>query len=103
MFWFRNHGITGESDSLRIPLRNANVPVVAYQDDGETTPVVVLRGWTGVKIDSALSVQALENAFLDGLGDQTQFAYKQNSDHPDYDNKSTELDAYYEGNHPEQS
>ena len=103
MIWIKNHGINGESDNLRIPLRNADVPVLAYQDDGETTPVVRLKRWTGLDIDTHLPDQAIENAFLDGLGDQVRFAYKEGADHPDYDDKAEELDAYYDGTHPDLS
>ena len=100
MIWIKNHGISGGSDNLRIPLRNEDAPVVAHQDDGETSPITVMRGWTGVDLDTDLPVQAIENAFLDGLGDQVRFAYKEDSDHPDYDDKAEELDAYYDGTHP---
>lgn len=103
MIWIKNHGVTGESDDLRIPLRNADAPVVAYQDDGKTTPIVSLRGWTGIKIDTQLPDQAIVNAFLDGFGDQTRFAYDEGANHPDFGSKADELDAYYNGTHPDLS
>lgn len=103
MIWIKNHGISGESDNLRIPIRNSNVPVVTYNDEGDTTTVVKLQRWTGLDIDTDLPDQAIENGFLDGLGDQVRFAYKEDADHADYNNKAEELDAYYDGTHPETS
>ena len=100
MIWIKNHGIQGESENLRISLKNAGVPVVTVKDDGDTTPITVFRRWTGIHIDSQLPDEALENAFLD-FEENVRFAYKEEAEHPDYDNKSDELDAYYDGTHPD--
>jgi len=100
MIWIKNHGIRGTSDNLRLPLRNADAPVVAYKDDDETTPITVMRGWTAVHIDTNLPDQAIRNAFIEGLGEQVIWAYEEDADHPDYDDKAEELDAYYAGTHP---
>ena len=101
MIWVKNHGIRGESDNLRLPLRNEDTPVVAYEDDGQTTPITVMRGWTGVHIDTDLPDQAIRNAFIEALGDQVCWAYEEDADHPDYSDKAEELDAYYDGTHPD--
>ena len=101
MIWIKNHNTSGKSDNLRIPLRNEDAPVVACADDGDTTPVVKMREWTGLEIETHLPDEALENAFLDALGDQVIWAHKQDADHPDYHDKAEELDAYYNGTHPD--
>lgn len=100
MIWIKNHGITGESDNLRIPLKDAGLSVTPHHDEGQTTPIVELRGWTGIKLDTGLPDQALENALLD-FDEKVIFAYKQDADHADYDDKAEELDAYYDGTHPD--
>lgn len=103
MIWIKNHGIRGGSDNLRILLRNEDTPVVAYQDDGETTPIIKLRGWTGIDLDTDLPDEALQNAFIEGLGEQVRWAYEEDADHPDYGDKAEELCAYYDGSHPDLS
>ena len=100
MIWIKSYNTTGESDNIRVPLRNEDVPVVAHQDSAETTQIVKLKGWTGVHLDTNLPDEAIENGFIDGLGNQVRWAYKEDADHPDYDDKAEELDAYYEGTHP---
>ena len=68
---------------------------------GETTAIIKLGGWTGVDLGTDLPDQALQNAFIGGLGGQVRWAYEQDADHPDYADKAEELDAYYEGTHPD--
>lgn len=100
MIWIKNHGIRGESDNLRVPLKDAGLSVTPHFEDGETNRIVKLQRWTGIELDANLPDQAIENAFLD-FNDDVIFASDRDSDHPDYDNKNEELDAYYDGTHPD--
>ena len=100
MIWIKNHGIRGESDNLRIPLRDANADVCAHVDADETTPITALRGWTGLHVDLTTEQQQCFSEALEG-GHKLRWAIGEPSEHPDYDNKSEELDAYYDGSHPD--
>ena len=100
MIWIKNHGISGESDNLRIPLRDANADVYAHIDNDETTPITALRGWTGVHIDLNAEQQRCFSEALEE-GHKLRWAIGEPADHPDFDNKAEELDAYYDGTHPD--
>ena len=100
MIWFKNHGITGSSDNLREPLSEEVDKITCHTDDPEGCPaIVVMDGWTGVKINS--DVSDVRDGFKDALGSQLRFAADKPSDHDDYNDKAEELDAYYNGDHPD--
>ena len=96
MIWIKNHGISGESDNLRIPLAEHIETMTCHQQDPEGCPaVVVFRDWTGVCIDE--DVADVRDGFEAALGSQLRFAVNEPTGHSDYDNKADELDAYYDG------
>ena len=100
MIWIKNHGIVGESDNLRIPLAENVDDITCHKNDAEGCPAVIqMRGWTGVKIDS--DVDQNRDGFESALGSQLRFAVDESSDHDDYEDKSEELDAFYNGTHPD--
>ena len=102
MIWIKNHGINGGSDDLRIPLAEEISDVVPWKEDAQQSQaVVVMRGWTGIDLDVNLPDEAISNDFSDALGDQIRWAHEEDADHPDYDDKAEELDAYYNRTHPE--
>ena len=102
MIWIKNHGIRGESDNLRIPLAGEIGEISCHKDDPEDCPaIVVMRGWTGVKIDS--DVSDVRDGFESALGSQLRFAADEPADHDDYDDKAEELTAIYNGEHPDHS
>ena len=100
MIWIKNHEIRGESDNLRIPLRDANADVCAHIDNDETTGITVMKGWTGIHINLNSDQQRCFSDALEG-DNKLRWAVGEPSEHPDYDNKSEELDAYYDGTHPD--
>ena len=100
MIWIKNHGITGESDNLRIPLSEQVGSVTTHRDDPKGSPaIVVLNGWTGVLIDD--DPADVRDGFETALGDQLRFAVDEPADYDDFSDKSDELDAFYDGTHPE--
>ena len=100
MIWIKNHGISGESDNLRIPLAEHVKAISCHQQDPEGCPAIVaLRGWTGVSIDA--DVADVRGGFETALGSQLRFAVDEPADHDDYSDKSEELDAFCDGSHPE--
>ena len=100
MIWITNHGITGKSDNVRIPLASEVDEISCHKNDPEGCPaVVVLRGWTGVLTDA--DVSDVRDGFEDALGSQLRFAVDESADHDDYEDKSEELDALYNGTHPD--
>ena len=100
MIWIKNHGINGESDNLRIPLAEHVEAITCHINDPEGCPaMVVLRGWTGVLIDE--DVTDVRDGFETALGEQLRFAVDEPADHDDFSDKSDELDAFYDGTHPE--
>ena len=104
MIWIKNHGIRGESDNLRIPLAEEIPDVVSWKEDAqEAQAVVKVRAWTGIDLDVQLPDDAIENGFSDALGDQIRWAHNEDADHPDFDDKAEELDAFYDGTHPDLS
>ena len=104
MIWIKNHGIRGESDNLRIPIAEEIPEVVPWKENAQKAKtVVVMRGWTGIDLDANLPDEAIENGFSDALGNQIRWAHNEDSDHPDYEDKAEELDAYYGGSHPDLS
>lgn len=104
MIWIKNHGVRGESDDLRIPLAEEIPNVVPWKEDAQEAHAVVrLKGWTGIDLDVQLPDDAIENGFSDVLGDRVRWAHNEAAAHPDYDDKAEELDAYYDGIHPDLS
>ena len=102
MIWIKNHGIGGESDNLRIPIAEEIPDVVPWKEGAQQAQAVVkLREWTGIELDVHLPDEGIENGFSNALGDQIRWAHNEDADHPDFDNKAEELDAYYDGNHPD--
>ena len=102
MIWIKNHNISGESDNLRIPLAEEIPDVVPWKEDAqEAQAVVKLQGWTGIDLDVQLPDEAIKNGFSDALGNQIRWAHNEDADHPDYSDKAEELDAYYNGTHPD--
>ena len=100
MIWIKNHRISGESDNLRTPLAEHLDVMTCHLNDPEGCPaIVVLRGWTGVSIDA--DVNDVRTGFETALGSQLRFAVDEPADHDDYSDKSDELDAFYDGRHPE--
>ena len=100
MIWVKNHGITGESDNLRIPLASEVGEISCHQNDPEGCPTIVKhRGWTGVDIDA--DVDDVRDGFESALGSQLRFGADETADHDDYEDKAEELDAYYGGTHPD--
>lgn len=104
MIWIKNHQMQGESDNLRLPLAEKIPDVVPWKEDAQKAQEVVkLRGWTGIELDAHLPDEAIENGFSDALGEQIRWAHNEHAEHPDYSDKAEELDAYYNGTHPELS
>ena len=104
MIWIKNHGISGESDDLRIPLAEEIPDVVAWKEDAQQAQAVVkLQGWTRIDLDVHLPDDAIENGFSDALDDQIRWAHNEDADHDDFEDKAEELDAFYHGTHPDQS
>ena len=100
MIWIKNHGVTGRSDELRRPLADEVDEVSCHKEKPEQCPaIVVMRGWTALKIDS--DVSDVRDGFENALGSQLRFAVDESSDHDDYEDKSSELDAFYNGTHPD--
>ena len=102
MIWIKNHGISDESDNLRIPLVEEIDEISSHKDDPESCPaIVVMKGWAAVKVDS--DVSDVRDGFEGALGPQLRFAVDEDANHDDYDNKAEELTAIYDGEHPGQS
>lgn len=102
MIWIKNHGVSGESDNLRVMLASELPDVIPHRDDPEAAQAVVrIRGWTGINLDVKLPDEAVQAAFSDALGDRVRWAIDEPADHDDYNDKSAELDALYDGSHPE--
>ena len=100
MIWFKNHGIIGKSDNLRIPLAEEIDDISCHKNDPEGCPaIVVMRGWTAVDIDA--DVDDVRDGFESALGSQLRFAVDESANHSDYTDKAEELDAYYDGTHPD--
>lgn len=103
MIWIKGiQNRFGTSDELRECGREAGF----LDSDDHSTGIVYLRGWVGFAVNENLPDQAIENALADVLADRLGisnpiFGFQIDADHPDYDNKSEELDAYYEGTHPD--
>jgi len=104
MIWIKNHGISGESDNMRIQLAEEIPDVVPWKEDAQQAQMVVIeQGWTGIGLDVHLPDEAIENGFSDALGEQIRWAHNEDADHPDFDDKAEELDAIYNATHPDNS
>ena len=74
--------------------------------DDYSTGIVYLRGWVGFRVNENLPDEAIENALSDlladklGISDPT-YGFELDADHEDYNNKSEELEAIYNGEHPD--
>lgn len=103
MIWIKGiQNQFGTSDELRECGREAGF----LESDDYLTGVVYVGGWTGFAVDENLPDEAIKNALSDVLADKLgisapTFGYEVDADHPDYDDKSDELEAYYEGTHPD--
>jgi len=101
MIWIKNHGVTGSTDNLRQPLKDAGVPICCYSDDGKTTPVVVLKGWTGLALNDHDLTDDEVVELIEKINSMIMVARDLGANHDEFDNKSEELDAYHNGEHPE--
>ena len=105
MIWIK--GISnqfGTSDEIRECGREAGF----LDSDDYSTGIVYLRGWVGFKVNENVPDEAIENGISEALSNQLgienpTFAFDTDADHEDYDNKSEELEAIYNGEHPDQS
>lgn len=69
-------------------------------------PIIYVEDYVGFKVNDQLPDEAIENGISDTLARQLAvenavFAYKQDSDHPDFDDKREELVAKYDETHPD--
>ena len=92
----------GTSDELRECGRGAGFLV----DDDYSTGIVYLRGWVGFAVNDNLPDQDNESDISEALSNQLgienpTFGFEEDTDHDDYDDKSEELEAYYDGAHPD--
>ena len=105
MIWIRGiQNRFGNSDELRECGREAGF----LESDDRSTGIVYLRGWVGFQVNDNLPDQAIENALSDVLANklgisEPTFGFQVDADHSDYENKSDELEALYNGDHPDQS
>ena len=100
MIWIKNHGVTGESDNLRLALGKEVEEITCHKKDADGCPAIVkMWGWTGVKID--LDPNEVKDGFETALDTQIRFAVDEDSNHDNYSNKNGELDAYYAYDHPD--
>lgn len=105
MIWIKNAGNWfNTNDGLRECGRKAGF----LDSDDYSTGIVYLRGWVGFAVNDNLPDEAIENGISEGLSDQLgienpTFGFEVDVDHPDYDNKSEELEAIYDGDHPDLS
>jgi len=104
MIWIKS--ITGgfaSSDELRECGREAGF----LESDDYSTGVIYMRGWVGFRVNENLPDEDIENALAEKLADKLgisdpTFAFEVDADSPDYDNKSEELEAYFDGTHPDE-
>ena len=105
MIWIK--GINkrfGTSDELRECAREAGF----LDSDDYSTGIIYLPGWVGFHVNKNLPDEAIKNdiseAFSGQLGiENPTFGFDTDADHPDYDDKAEELDAFYDGTHPDLS
>ena len=103
MIWIKGvHNRFGTSDDLRECGRGAGF----LDSDDYSTGIVYLRGWVGFHVNENLPDEEIENALSDALADKLAisdptFAFGEDADHDDYESKSEELEAYYDGTHPD--
>ena len=105
MIWIK--GISdqfGTSDQIRECGRESGF----IDSDDYSAGIVYMRGWAGFAVNDNLPDEAIENALSDALTDKfgvldPTFGYEVDADHPDYDNKAEELQAYYDRSHPDLS
>ena len=103
MIWIQGiNGRFGSSDELRVCGREAGF----LDSDDCSTSIVYIGGWVGFNVNDELPDEAVENALSDVLADKLgvsspTYAFEVHADHPDYDNKSVELEAIYNGTHPD--
>ena len=102
MIWIKNHGVRGQTDNLRQPLKDAGLPICCHNDEGETTPVIFMKGWTGLALDDHDISDDELTQLLKGLNPIIVVAHEQDAEHDEFDNKSDELDAYYNDRHPDE-
>ena len=103
MIWIKN---AGNWFSISNELRECGREAGFLDSDDYSTGIVYLKGWVGFAVNENLPDEAIENGISEALGNQLGienpiFAFDEASDHDDYDNKAEELDAYYEGAHPD--
>ena len=102
MIWIQGiNGRFGRSDKLRACGREAGF----MDSDDYSTSIVYIGGWVGFNVNDELPDEAVENALSDVLADKLgvsnpTYGFEVDADHPDYDTKSEELEAYYDGTHP---
>ena len=105
MIWIKNAGNWfNTSDEIRECGRESGF----IDSDDDSAGIVYMRGWVGFALNDNLPDEAIENALSDVLTDKSgildpTFGFEVDADHPDYDNKAEELQAYYDRTHPDLS
>lgn len=75
--------------------------------DDYSTGIVYMRGWVGFAVNQQLPDQAIENGISEALSnklgiDDPTFGFDMDANHPGYSHKGDELEAIYNGDHPDQ-
>ena len=101
MIWIKRTFRTASSDELRAVGREAGF----LDSEDHDTGIVYELGYIGFKVNENLPDEDIENGITDVLADQLGvdnpiFAFEKDAEHPDYETKAEELDAYYAGTHP---
>ena len=103
MIWIKQTFRSGSSSEFREVGRETGF----LDSDDHSTGIVYQQGYIGFAVNENLPDEAIENGIADALADQLGvgnpvFGFDEDADHPDFDSKSEELDAYYNGTHPDQ-
>ena len=104
MIWIKRTFRVNGSDSIREVGRETGF----LDSDDHSTAIVHQRGYIGFAVNKNLPDEAIENGIADVLADRfgvenPVFGFDKDANHPDFDSKSEELDAYYNGEHPDNS